>query len=58
MNLTYRHTRNACFTGYVTQAIVNNLCPLLFLTFQQQDKPIEHGLFRELLCGGGQHPFA
>ncbi len=36
MNLTYRHTRNACFTGYVTQAIVNNLCPLLFLTFQQQ----------------------
>ena len=36
MKLTYRHTRNACFTGYVTQAIVNNLCPLLFLTFQQQ----------------------
>ena len=35
MPLTYRHTRNACFTGYVTQAIVNNLSPLLFLTFQQ-----------------------
>ena len=36
MALSYRHTRNACFFGYVTQAIVNNLCPLLFLTFQQQ----------------------
>ena len=36
MTLTYRHTRNACFVGYVTQAIVNNLSPLLFLTFQQE----------------------
>ena len=36
MRLTYRHTRNAWFVSYVTQAIVNNLSPLLFLTFQQQ----------------------
>ncbi|MBR1585379.1 MAG: MFS transporter, partial [Clostridia bacterium] len=35
MTLTYRHTRNACFTGYVVQAIINNLPPLLFFTFQQ-----------------------
>ncbi len=36
MQLTYRHTRTGCFVGYVNQAIVNNLSPLLFLTFQQQ----------------------
>lgn len=36
MQLTYRHTRLGCFVGYVNQAIVNNLSPLLFLTFQQQ----------------------
>ena len=36
MQLTYRHTRNACLASYVIQAIVNNLSPLLFLTFQQQ----------------------
>ncbi|MER6826930.1 MFS transporter [Streptosporangium sp. NPDC000563] len=31
---TYDHTRRACYTGYVTQAIVNNLAPLLFIVFQ------------------------
>ena len=36
MQLTYRHTRLGCFVGYITQAIINNLSPLLFLTFQQQ----------------------
>lgn len=30
----YRHTIYASFIGYVTQAIVNNLAPLLFLIFQ------------------------
>lgn len=30
----YNHTVYACFIGYVTQAIVNNFVPLLFLTFQ------------------------
>ncbi|MCH5349942.1 MAG: MFS transporter [Oscillospiraceae bacterium] len=33
MKFTYRHTLAACYTGYITQAIVNNLSPLLFLTF-------------------------
>lgn len=27
-------TRRACYAGYVTQAIVNNLAPLLFIVFQ------------------------
>ena len=31
---TYRGTRYACYTGYVVQAIVNNLAPLLFVLFQ------------------------
>lgn len=36
MKLTYRHTLYACYIGYITQAIVNNLAPLLFVTFQQE----------------------
>ncbi len=31
--LTYGHTINASYIGYITQAIVNNFAPLLFLTF-------------------------
>ncbi|MDR2402496.1 MAG: MFS transporter, partial [Spirochaetaceae bacterium] len=34
--LSYRHTLAASYFGYITQAIVNNLVPLLFLTFQRQ----------------------
>ncbi len=34
-NIGYRHTIRASYLGYVTQAIVNNLAPLLFLTFQE-----------------------
>ena len=36
MSLHFKHTRNACYLGYITQAIVNNLAPLLFVTFQSQ----------------------
>ncbi len=32
----YTHTLYACYLGYVTQAIVNNFAPLLFLTFQRE----------------------
>jgi fucose permease len=32
--MTFDHTRRACYTGYVTQAIINNLTPLLFIVFQ------------------------
>lgn len=35
MKLSYKHTLFASYTGYITQAIVVNLAPLLFLTFQR-----------------------
>lgn len=35
MRFTYKHTLAACYIGYITQAIVNNLSPLLFLTFNK-----------------------
>src|SRR5688572_17570791 len=34
--MTFDHTRRACYAGYVTQAIVNNLAPLLFIVFQER----------------------
>ncbi len=34
MKLTCKHTLYASYLGYITQAIINNLGPLLFLTFQ------------------------
>lgn len=36
MKLTYKHTKIASYLGYVTQAIVNNFAPLLFVTFSSQ----------------------
>lgn len=30
----YNHTLNASYIGYITQAVVNNFVPLLFLTFE------------------------
>lgn len=35
-HLSYNHTLYASYLGYVTQAIVNNFAPLLFLTFQSE----------------------
>ena len=32
----YNHTIYASYIGYITQAIVNNFTPLLFLTFSHQ----------------------
>ncbi len=34
MNKGFKRTINACFIGYIIQAIVNNFVPLLFLTLQ------------------------
>ena len=34
MKSSYNDTVNACFLGYIVQAIVNNFVPLLFVTFQ------------------------
>lgn len=36
MKLTYKHTKIASYLGYVTQAIVNNYAPLLFVTFSNR----------------------
>lgn len=36
MKLTYSHTLTACYLGGITQAIVNNFAPLLFVTFNKQ----------------------
>lgn len=33
MKKNYNHTIYACYLGYIVQAIINNLAPLLFLTF-------------------------
>lgn len=36
MLLTKRHTLIAGFTGYIVQALVNNISPLLYVTFQRE----------------------
>lgn len=36
MTLSYKHTKYAAYIGYITQAIVNNLMPLLFVSFQRE----------------------
>lgn len=36
MKLNYNHTLYACFLGYITQAVVNNFAPLLFVIFHEQ----------------------
>lgn len=33
--MSYKHTRLASYIGYVVQAVVNNLTPLLFVTFNR-----------------------
>jgi MFS family permease len=35
MIFSFRHTRYACYAGYITQAIVNNLAPLFFIIFSE-----------------------
>ncbi|AGC68706.1 major facilitator superfamily MFS_1 [Thermoclostridium stercorarium subsp. stercorarium DSM 8532] len=34
ISTSYEHTIYACYIGFITQAIINNYAPLLFLTFQ------------------------
>lgn len=36
MKLTFKHTLTACYIGYIVQAIVNTLSPLLFIIFNEQ----------------------
>ena len=35
-SISYVYTIYACYIGYIVQAIINNLPPLLFLTFQRE----------------------
>ncbi len=35
MKWTFKHTKLACYSGYVTQAVVNNFTPLLFVVFAE-----------------------
>ena len=41
--MTYRHTLYASYLGYITQAICNNLPPLLFVTFNERFGSVEIG---------------
>lgn len=36
MIYTYRHTLHACYFGYITLAIINNLAPLLFVIYRDE----------------------
>lgn len=36
MHHTFKHTLHSCYLGYITQAINNNLAPILFIVFQNQ----------------------
>ena len=36
MKMTYKHTKYASYIGYITQAIINNLPPLLFIIFNEE----------------------
>lgn len=38
MKPNYKHTLYACYLGYITQAIVVNLAPILFIVFQDKFK--------------------
>lgn len=41
--LSYKHTLCASYIGHITQAIINNFTPLLFLTFSRQySLPLSH----------------
>ncbi len=35
MNLNFKHTKLACYSGYITQAVINNFTPLLFVAFAE-----------------------
>ena len=36
MKFTFKTTKIACYLGYITQAVVNNFSPLLFVMFSKQ----------------------
>ncbi len=54
----YKSTLNACYLGYITQAVVNNLAPLLFIVFQESFHISYEMLGRLVLLNFGTQIFA
>ena len=53
MKLTYKHTALACYFGMISQAIVNNLAPLLFIIFKENFGVSDEQLGRLILFNFG-----
>ena len=51
--LEYRHTAVACYFGMISQAIVNNLAPLLFIVFKESFGVSDEQLGRLILFNFG-----
>lgn len=57
----FKNTVFACYRGYITQGIVNNLSPLFFVLFQNK---FRHFVFADFgahpvqLCDAGHHGYA
>jgi len=54
----YKSTLQACYLGYITQAVVNNLAPLLFIIFQDSYHISYEMLGRLVLINFGTQIFA
>lgn len=53
MKLSYKHTTIACYLGMISQAIVNNLAPLLFIIFKDEFRVSDEQLGRLILFNFG-----
>lgn len=53
MKLGYKHTALACYFGMISQAIVNNLAPLLFIIFKERFQLSDEQLGRLILFNFG-----
>ena len=53
MKLGYKHTTLACYLGMISQAIVNNLAPLLFIIFKDEFRVSDEQLGRLILFNFG-----
>ena len=47
MKLGYKHTTLACYLGMISQAIVNNLAPLLFIIFKDEFRVSDEQVARQ-----------
>ena len=53
MKFGYKHTTLACYLGMISQAIVNNLAPLLFIIFKDEFRVSDEQLGRLILFNFG-----